>query len=218
MNQQGVPPGFWEMFVCILVVGLTIGLVIQILFLLTLYRTQSQVSEPNREIQPGTVWWTLLLNFIPIVGNFWVIYLVQKLSNSLRKEFEHRGWRTEGEGFGRTPGLIWAWGSLGYTVLSVIQNVLMFAGQQGPSTLLSIIVLPIAIGLLVCFILFWVQMYQYGKRLREGERGYKDGTLEADYDEDYRRPRDNEEDYERRDRDESDRRDDERPRRERDDY
>ena len=45
---------------------------------------------------------------------------------------------------------------LGYTVLSIIQNILMFTGQQQVSTLLSMLVLPFAIGLLVCFILFWV--------------------------------------------------------------
>jgi hypothetical protein len=187
--QQGFPPGFWAAFVVILVIAIGIALIIQIFFLLTLYRTQSAVAERNREIQPGTVWWTLLLNFFPLVGNIWMIYLVGKLTNSLRREFGDRGWRTEGEGFGRTVGLIWAWGGLGYSILSVMQNVLMFSGQQGVSTLLSLIVLPIGIGLLVCFILFWVQMYQYGKRLREGERGYRSGSVEADYDDQYQGPR-----------------------------
>jgi hypothetical protein len=209
MNQQGLPPGFWEMFLCFLIVGTTIGLVVQIFFLLNLYRTQSQVAPANREIQPGTVWWTILLNFIPIVGNIWVIYMVNKLTNSLRREFESRGWGTEGEGFGRTAGMLWAWGGLVYLVISIIQNVLMLSGQAAISSLLSLLVLPIALALLVCFIVFWVQMYQYGKRLREEGRDYASGSLESDYDDEYRRPRDDEGDIRRGDTD--------RPRRERDD-
>jgi hypothetical protein len=210
MNQQGLPPGFWEMFFCILIVGTTIGLVIQIFFLLNLYRTQSQVAPANREIQPGTVWWTILLNFIPIVGNIWLIYMVNKLTNSLRREFEARGWGTEGEGFGRTAGMLWAWGGLVYLAISVIQNIMLFSGQQEASSILSVLVLPIALGLLVCFIVFWVQMYQCGKRLREEGRDYARGSLESDYDDEYRRPRDDEGDIRRRDTDH--------PRRERDDY
>ena len=188
MNAQGPPPGFWPMFICILVVGLIIGLTIQIFFLLTLYRTQSQVAERNREIQPGTIWWTILINFIPLVGNLWIIYMVTKLSNSLRREFEDRGWRTEDENFARTTGLIYAWGGLVYTCIAVVQNILQFSGNMEASTLLSVITLPIALGLLICWIIYWVQMYQYGKRLREAQRGYRD-HMEADYDDEFRRPR-----------------------------
>jgi hypothetical protein len=118
-----------------------------------------------------------------------VIYMVGKLTESVRREFTDRGWRTEGEGFARTPGLLWAWGGLAYMVVGVIQNILFFSGHLRVSTLLSLIVMPISIGLLVCFILFWVLMYQYGKRLREGERGYSPGSLEADFDDQYQRPR-----------------------------
>jgi hypothetical protein len=187
MQQQGLPPGFWAVFIVILLIGLTIGLIIHIFFLLTLYRTQSAVAERNRELQPGLIWLTLLLNFIPLVGNLWVIYMVTKLSDSLRREFEDRGWRTQTEGFGRTPGLLWAWGSLIYTAFAVVQNVLMFSGHQGVSTLMSLLMMPIAIGLLVCFILYWVQMYQYGKRLRESE--YRSDGPEADFDDQFNRPR-----------------------------
>src|SRR4051794_17454807 len=84
---------------------LVIMLAIQIFFCLTLYRTQSQVAEGNRELTPGLVW----LDMIPIFNVIWGIIMVPKLSNSLRNEFEDRGWNTEGEGFARTTGMIWAW-------------------------------------------------------------------------------------------------------------
>jgi hypothetical protein len=163
------------------------------------------VAERNRKVAPGTIWLTLLLNFIPVVGNIWVITLVPRLSNSLRSEFEDRRWRTDQEGFGRQAGMLWAWGGLGYMFISVIQNVLQFSGEIAAATMLSLLVFPIAIGLLVCFIMFWVQMAQYGKRLREGDRGYRAGSMEDDYDDNRRPSREDEEqfdDRERRDRDE----------------
>ncbi len=206
MNQQGLPPAFWGVLICAVAVGLAVGLTIQVFFLFTLYRTQSLVAERNREVQPSTVWWTLLLNLIPLVGNLWVIYLVPKLSNSLRREFEDRGWRTEGEGFGRTAGMIWAWGGLAYTFIAVVQNVLQFSGNMRASMLISLVSLPLALGLLVSFILFWVQMYQYGKRLRVGDRGYARGSVEEDFDDNYRRPRHNDEEYRRHDEDDDRRR------------
>jgi hypothetical protein len=63
--------------------------------------------------------------------------------------------------------------------------------------LLSVVGLPIALGLFVCFVLFWVQMYQYGKRLRESEGGYRTDAVEADYDDDFQRPRRDEDDLDR---------------------
>ena len=195
--QAGLPPEFWGFLICAVAVGLAIGITIQVFFLLTLSRTQSQVAERNREVRPGTVWWTLLLNLIPLVGNLWVIYLVPKLTNSLRREFDHGGQRRT-RGFGRTAGMIWAWGGLAYTFIAVVQNVLQFSGNMQAAMLISIVSLPVAIGLFVCFVLFWVQMYQYGKHLREGEGGYRAGTVEADFDDDFQRPRRNEDDLDHR--------------------
>ena len=69
--------------------------------------------------------------------------------------------------------MIWAWGGLAYTFVAVVQNVLQFSGNMRGAMLISLVGLPIALGLFVCFVLFWVQMYQYGNRLREGEGGYR---------------------------------------------
>ena len=45
MNAKGPPPEFWiGFFVCFGLI-LVVGLLIQIFFLLTLYRTQSEVAE-----------------------------------------------------------------------------------------------------------------------------------------------------------------------------
>jgi hypothetical protein len=190
------------MLVCFIIV-IAVALIIQVLFLLTLYRTQQAVHERNRELSPGLVWLTL----IPLFGMIWAPIMVPKLSNSLRREFEDRGWRVDGEGFARTTGMLWAWGGIANAVLSIIQNVAQLADMGAIALVLSLLSLPVGLGVLVCWIIYWVQMYQYGKRLREGERGYQAGSLEEDYDDDYRRSR----------RSRSEDEDDERPTRRRDD-
>jgi len=201
MNQQGPPMEFLAGFLVCMIVILAIVILIQVLFLMTLFRTQKAVDERNREISPGMVFLTL----IPLVGTFWVLFMVPKLANSLRKEFEDRGWHTDSEGFGRTAGSIWAWGGLVSILISVAQNVAQFGGNMELGMLISLVSLPVSLTILVCWILYWVQMAQYGKRLREGERGYQPGSLEDDYD-----------DHRGRRRDESDRFDDDR--RDRDKY
>jgi hypothetical protein len=221
MNAKGPPPEFWiGFFVCFGLI-LVVGLLIQIFFLLTLYRTQSEVAERNREIAPGTIWWTILINFVPIVGSLWSAYLVIKLSDSLRREFEDRGWGTS-EGFGRTVGLIWALGGLASALISVVRLAAEFGGLPQVGMLVGILNLPLGLTILVCWIIYWVQMAQYGRQLREGHGGYRAGSIEEDYDDEYRgrRRRDEDEDEgerprrRRRDEDEDE---DERPRRRRDD-
>src|SRR6187549_1302415 len=105
MNQQGPPMEFLAGFLVCMFVILAIVILIQVLFLMTLFRTQKAVDERNRELTPGMVFLTL----IPLFGTIWVLIMVPKLANSLRREFESRGWHTENEGFGRTAGSIWAW-------------------------------------------------------------------------------------------------------------
>jgi hypothetical protein len=218
--QAGPPPEFWIGLIICVGIALAIGIAIQILFLLTLYRTQSQVAERNRQIQPGTVWWTILINLVPIVGTVWCAYMVNKLSDSLRREFEDRGWRTDGEGFARTAGLVWAWGGLVSLAVSVLQNVAQAAGEIAVAMVINVVNLPIAIGILVAWIMYWVQMAQYGKRLREGGREYAPGSMQEDYDDQYRGPIREGEEYDRprRPRPAEDEFDDPRDRPRREDY
>ena len=81
----------------------------------------------------------------------------------------------------------------------------------------------------VCWIIYWVQMAGYGRRLREGRRGYRTGSVEEDYDDEFRGPlrdRDDDEfdesaDFDRprrRRREDDEDGDFDRPRRRRDEY
>lgn len=204
--------------ICVLLVGV-IWLVVLIFFCLTLQRTQKEVRPRNRLIPAGLVWLHLihLASIIPIAGylidllvGVWDLIMVLKIAGSLKREFEDRGWGTGTEGFGRTVGITWAVCLMIEVPVSVAMN---FIGPQmgQPEILLAVgaVFLMIWLTGIVLRIIYWVQMAGYGRRLREsyGGYGYRRGTVEEDYDDDYRPKRYRDDDYDR----------DDRPRRYRDD-
>jgi hypothetical protein len=77
-----------------------------VLFYLTLHRCLSQIKKSNRDLDPGLVW----LNLIPCFVLVWMFITVCRVGGSLRKEFQERGWKTDGEGFGISMGI--AYGTL----------------------------------------------------------------------------------------------------------
>src|SRR5215207_1457187 len=138
--QQGMPQEVFWTAVCIgASIGILIGMTIQFFFLWTVNRTLKEVAEPNREISTGAVWATLILNQIPIVGSIWAIYMVSRVTASVRKEFAARGKDTAAEGFGRVPGLLWAWGGLVYMPVNVLQLYYQFNGDLKTASLLSVV-------------------------------------------------------------------------------
>jgi hypothetical protein len=107
--------------------------------------------------------------------------MVPKLSNSIRREFEDRGWRTADEGFGQAAGTLWSWGGVVSLGINVVQNIAQWAGHADIGMLFGLIGLPVSLGILICWIIYWVQMAGYGRRLRQGKRT----DVEADYDDDF---------------------------------
>lgn len=241
MNQNpnnALFAGLAAALICVAVI-LLIVLAIYIFFCLTLQRTQTAVRPRNRLIPPGLVWLHLLhlAGVIPILGilvgigaSVWDLIMVLKLSGSLQREFKARRWRTANEGFGRPVGLVWSVGQLALVPIGLVFNLLgPRLGSPQASMVVGLVLLVLALTLFVVWIVYWVQMAQYGRRLREGGRGYAPGSIEEDYDDEYRRPRHDEEDYDRRDDDQPRRRpregddergdhDDHRDRPRRDDY
>lgn len=198
MNQNPNAGGLICALVCIAVMLAAI-LAIYIFFCLTLQRTQSEVHPRNRLIPPGTVWLHLvhLAGSIPIIGivfglaaSVWDLIMVIKLSGSLKLEFEDRGWRTDGEGFGRITGLVWTIGQLAGLPLGFAIG-LVGPRVNEPAVMIAVLVALAGLGitLLVCWIVYWVQMAGYGRRLREGRRAYRRGSIEDDYDDEFRGPR-----------------------------
>ena len=210
--------------VCILIV-----LAIYIFFCLSLQKTMNEIRPKNREIPSGLVWLHMLhlLGVVPIVGivigvaaSIWDLFMVIKISGSLRKEFRSRGWRSSNESFGKPVGLAWTVTSLVTTPAGLVFQLV--GGQIGDpnfAMVLGILVLALTLTVLICFIMYWVQIAGYGSRLR-ASGGRRRDQLEDDYDDEYvndRRPRHDDDDDERprRRRDEDDDEDDDRPRRRR---
>ena len=97
---------------CIGLIAIVIGIIISILFLLTLQKCLSRVEPRNRAMEPGMVW----LNLIPCVGMIWMFMTVSNIATSLRNEWRSRRWESYGEGFGQGVGMA-------YAVLSLISAI-----------------------------------------------------------------------------------------------
>ena len=79
-----------------------IAIGIQVMFLLTMSRCFKEISNRNRQMQPGQVW----LALIPIFGFVWTILMILRLSDSLRDEYDDRGIRGDGD-YGKTIGIVY---------------------------------------------------------------------------------------------------------------
>src|SRR5262245_28771156 len=174
-------------------VVLTVWFIINALFCLTLMRCLQRISPRNRTMEPGLVW----LNLVPCLGTIWTFITVTKLTESLRKEYRWRRWRTR-QGFGGGVGTA-------HATLNLIGKI-----PLGCS-------FPFNIASLICLIVYWVQIAGFSARLKEPfVDPFDDGFDELD-DDDYERrrlPRDEDDDYDERDRRDGrirrDRRDDDR--------
>lgn len=83
------------MMACSSVVAVA-AIVLNILFLLTLYRALKECAPENRTMEPGHVW----LTFIPLVGIIFLIMALFKVPDSLQNEYRDRGLREDGD-FGK---------------------------------------------------------------------------------------------------------------------
>jgi hypothetical protein len=203
MNANGVLAAAAGVLICVALIGL-VFVVLWILFCLTLQRMQNEVRRRNRLIPPGLVWLHMLHigSVVPFVGPFigigayvWDLIMVLKLSGSLELEFRDRGERSPQGGCGKIIGLIWVCSGL---AIGLINVAFLFLGQGGAINPVGNQPLFIALGLglialwlvvLICWIIYWVQMAGFKRQLMEGSREYLTGSIEDDYDDEMRGPR-----------------------------
>lgn len=125
-------PGFW--------IGGLIGLVIYVLYLLTLFGTLQAVAPQNRRMEPGLVF----LMLIPLFNLFWNFWVVIKLRDSLQAEFTARS--LQGDGFGYGVGLA--------------MSILYICG------IIPLLGLLALLAALICWIIYWVKMAGYKRQLK----------------------------------------------------
>jgi len=161
---------------------LLVVLAVYIMYLMSLSKLLSRCAPRNRTMEPGQVW----LNLIPCFNLVWQFITVIRIAETLDREYEDRGWRAEGD-FGK---------GLGITYLCLnLAGIIPYIGVL------------FGLGALVCWIIYWVKMAGFSKRLAEGggsrsRRDLDDEESDDDDDRPSRRRRDNDDD---RDPDEDDR-------------
>jgi hypothetical protein len=105
---KGLPPevaaAFATAWLAILCVGVALSMVfltIAILHMVGMHKALSAVRKRNRTMEPGMVF----LSLVPFLNIIWPFLVVIRVADSLRNEFEDRGWDTKGETFGYGIGL-----------------------------------------------------------------------------------------------------------------
>jgi hypothetical protein len=132
--------GFGEI-VFVILMGITIGLIPTIFFLLTLQNTLREVRPENRKMDPGMVW----LILIPLFGIVWQFIVVNNIGDSLRDEFKSRGIEPGEERPGTGIGLA-------YCILACC-GIIPFLGILA------------SIASLVCWIIYWVKISDFKNML-----------------------------------------------------
>ncbi len=113
-------------------------------FLLNLSNLLERVSDRNRAMPAGHVW----LNFIPLFNLGWFIYTVVKVRDSVRDEYQARGWAPEGD-FGYNVGI--TAGCL--SIASLVIGWIPLVGWV------------VSVGTVVCWIIYWFKTSDLKNRL-----------------------------------------------------
>lgn len=125
-------------------------LVVYIFFLLTLQKTFNAVSPDLRKMNPAGLVWLVL---IPYFGNVWMFFIVTRMADSLRGEFDRRQMPTAEDRPGYNLGIA-------------------FASTNALGTLVGLLdiqALSTVIGLasLTLWIMYWVKINRYYKELQQ---------------------------------------------------
>ncbi len=118
------------------------SIVAAVLFLLSLQRALRLCAPQNRLMEPGSVW----LCFIPLFNFVWIFFVVSRVADSLRREFEFR--QTPQDDYGRGVGLAYCV----LAVTSIIPIVGILTGLAG----------------MVCWIIFWARISSLARMLEHG--------------------------------------------------
>ena len=127
----------------VIILAIAVGLIPQILYLLTLQNTLKEVSPENQQMPPGNVW----LNLIPLFGLVWQFIIVNRMADSLKAEFAKRNIQVDEVRPGYSIGIT-------YCILLCCSIV-------------PILGVLAALGGIVCWIIYWVKIAGYKTKLQQ---------------------------------------------------
>lgn len=161
---------------------LLVFLIPAFLFLRAQHNALAIVRPENRRLQPGLVW----LQLIPIFNYVWIFIVVRRIADSLAKEYA--GWESDSifgiadeealKNLGKRPtyGI-----GLTYCILcaSLPVSVILF-NLYGSTTItpensafftaIALVAFSLILAALVCWIVYWVQLAGWKRRLKRGPR------------------------------------------------
>ncbi len=135
--------GPWQIMLMIFI-PLMFSLLPLIFYLITVQNTFKLIDPENRKMEPAEVW----LGIVPIFGYVWSFFIVTRLADSLRPEFEKRGIEEAEDRPGYSIGI--AYSTL--FAATLIPGLGFFTGFAG----------------FVCWIVYWVKVDGFRKKL-EGD-------------------------------------------------
>jgi hypothetical protein len=137
-----------------------------IFFMLTQQNTLRVLKPENRLMNPGLVW----LQIIPLFGQIWQFFVVSRIAKSIRKEIAFRqddsilGFSdiTAAEEQGKLPTF-----AIGITYCSLYTAGIIINGNGLEKPLLLTMIGGLGtLGGMICWIVYWVQLGQYLRKLR----------------------------------------------------
>ena len=158
---------------------LVVGIIVSVLFLLTINRTLKLVSHEFRKISPSLVWFCL----IPLFGIFFAIWMVQAVAASLRRQFEELGQGDSTVSYGLAAGRVWLYLIVAAEVILVAGYVFDYSDFAGLACNLMLMIS------FVSWIVYWVQISKFGRQLRKLRR-FDYSPEELDYVDDLEPDRD----------------------------
>lgn len=140
--------GVFIIVIFAVIIGVAIGLVPYILYLVMISRTLKQCAPHNQRMTPGEVWLVL----IPLFGIVWHFILVGRLADSIAAEFRQRNLRCEEE----RPGYNYGLWSMILRCCGIIPFLGIFASLTG----------------IVFWIMHWVRIAGYKRALEQSQFQY----------------------------------------------
>ncbi|MGZ4116172.1 MAG: DUF4328 domain-containing protein [Bacteroidia bacterium] len=134
-------------FLIVFVIAAIIGIVVMVLYLLTLQNALKAISPENQKMPPGQVW----LALIPLFGLVWQFIIVNRMADSLKAEFAKRNISSQEDRPGYSIGLT-------YCILYCCSVIPVLGGLA-------------ALGGIVCWIIYWVKIAGYKTKLEMNNNG-----------------------------------------------